>query len=362
MLQGTVPAAERVHGRMTKQRADASPTLEDVAREAGVSLSTASRVLNGSARTVGKDNVTRVLRAADKLGYAPNLSAQATAKGSTRTVALVVSDIADPYFSSLAAGVLERAEEAGLIVTMAVADRSAEQELRIVTTLRGHRPHVIIIAGSRLDGPQDALVDELRTYTAAGGRVALISQPGLPFPTVAIDNAGAAKDLALALVDDGYRRFAVIRGPAGLRTSHDRCEGFIAGLKEARIEIDDRRVLDTEFTEDGGHAAATKLIGDGLEDVDLLFAVTDVMAIGAMRALRDAGLVPGHDIAVAGFDDIGAASDVEPALTTVRVPLREMGRRAMDLALSGAEPTDVQWMPTEAVRRDSTARGSRAGR
>ncbi|MBP2330687.1 LacI family transcriptional regulator [Kibdelosporangium banguiense] len=329
-----------------------APTLADVAREAGVSLATASRVLNGSTRTVGKDNVTRVLRAADKLGYAPNLSAQATARGSTRTVALVVSDIADPYFSSLAAGVLERAEDAGLIVTMAVADRSAGQELRIVTTLRGHRPHVIIIAGSRLDGPQDDLIDELGAYTAAGGRVALISQPGLPFPTVAIDNTGAAKDLALALAGRGYGRFAVIRGPDGLHTSRDRCDGFLAGLAQAGIE--EERVLVTEFSEDGGYAAGARLIADGLGNVELLFAVTDVMALGVMRALRDAGLVPGRDIGVAGFDDIAAAMDVDPALTTVRVPLRDMGRRAMDLALSGTDPAEVVWMPTTCVIRGST--------
>jgi LacI family transcriptional regulator len=330
--------------------------LEDVAREAGVSVATASRVLNGSSRTVGKDNAARVLHAASKLGYAPNLTAQATARGSTRTVALVVSDIADPYFSTLAAGVLERAEAAGLIVTMAVSDRSADQERRIVATLRGYRPHVIIVAGSRLDGPQDALIEELQAYTAAGGRAAVISQPGLPFPTVAVDNAGAAKDLALALAGQGHRRFAVICGPDGLRTSRDRCEGFLAGLSQAGIQVDGRRVLATEFTEDGGHAAATRLIADGLDDVDLVFAVTDVMAIGAMRALRDADLVPGHDIAVAGFDDIGTAMDVDPALTTVRVPLREMGIRAMDLALSGAEPAEVVWMPTEFVPRDSTSR------
>ncbi|CAM3827546.1 LacI family DNA-binding transcriptional regulator [Kibdelosporangium persicum] len=335
-----------------EQRVDPSPTLQDVAKEAGVSVATASRVLNGSSRTVGKDNVERVLRAAGKLGYAPNLSAQATARGSTKTVALVVSDIADPYFSTLAAGVLEGAEAAGLIVTMAVADRSAERECRIVATLRGYRPHVIIVAGSRLDGPRDALVEELRAYVAAGGRAAVISQPGLPFPTVAIDNAGAAKDLALALADEGYRRFAVIRGPAGLHTSRDRCDGFLAGLRQAGIEV--CRVLDTEFTEDGGYAAASRLIAAGLDDVELLFAVTDAMAIGAMRAVRDAGLVPGHDIAVAGFDDIGPATDVSPALTTVRVPLHEMGKRAMDLALSGADPAEVQWMPTQPVLRTST--------
>ena len=124
-------------------------TLHDVAREAGVSLATASRSLNGSTRKVNGDYRDRVLEAAERLGYTPNLSAQAVAKGATSTVALVVSDIADPYFSSIAAGVIRYAEEERLLVTMAVTGRRAERELELVRTLRGQRPRVLILSGSR---------------------------------------------------------------------------------------------------------------------------------------------------------------------------------------------------------------------
>src|SRR5690349_8720167 len=176
-------------------------TLHDVAREAGVSISTASRALNGSDRSVTEENLARVAAAAARLRYTPHLSAQAIARGRTRTAALVVGDIADPYFSSIAAGVIQQAETADLTVTVAITDRSAEQELEIVRTLRGQRPHAIIIAGSRTEQPatRAALVRELTAYQQAGGHVALVSQPELPFPTVSIDNAGGARDLAVAL-------------------------------------------------------------------------------------------------------------------------------------------------------------------
>jgi LacI family transcriptional regulator len=340
---------------MTEERIGSSPTLRDVAAEAGVSPATASRALNGSTRNVTAEKLALVLQAAEKLGYTPNLSAQATARGSTKTVALIVHDIADPYFSSIAAGVIEGAEAAGLTVTMAVTDRSPDRELEIVSTLRGHRPHAIILAGSRIGDDQDALTGELRDYAAAGGRVAVVSQPGLPYGTVTVDNRRAAGDLAAALVAHGYRRFAVLRGPDAIRTSLDRSAGFLAGLGRPGNQV----VVEADFTENGGHTAMTELLNRGLGGIELVFAVNDVMAIGAMRALRDAGLVPGRDLAVAGFDDIGAATDVDPALTTVRVPMRAMGLRAIDLALAGGDENEVVWLPTTVVLRDSSPRRTR---
>lgn len=330
-------------------------TLRDVAREAGVSYATASRALNGSDRTVRTENVSRVHAAAEKLGYVPHLSAQAIARGSTSTVALVVSDVDDPYFSSIAAGVTDAAEAAGLIVTMAVADRSPDLELRIVRTLRGQRPRAIVIAGSRIDGTGTgaSLLDELEAYRTAGGRVAVISQPGLPFPTLAIDNASGACRLARSLVSLGYRRFGIIHAPDTIRTSHDRRAGFLTGLTESGLTVHDAHLVEVDFTRDGGYAAARTLVDRGIGDLDLIFAVNDVMAIGAMTGLRDAGLTPGLDLAVAGFDDIGAAVDVTPSLTSVAVALRDLGRQALRAALDDAPP-GVLPIPAEVVLRDST--------
>ncbi|WP_185112498.1 substrate-binding domain-containing protein [Nonomuraea rubra] len=328
-----------------------APTLHDVAREAGVSVATASRALNGSARNVRAENADRVRAAAARLGYQPHLSAQAIARGSTRTVALVVRDVADPYFSSIAAGVGQAAEEAGLIVTMAVAGGSPERELEIVRTLRGQRPQVIIVTGSRIDGAgtRDELADELEAYRTAGGRAVLISQLDLPFGTVTIDNHGGSAGLARALLGAGYRRFAVFHAPPSLRTSRERHEGFLSGLGGAGSVV----AVETGFTRAGGHEAARRLVERGLDDVEAVFAVNDVMAIGAMTAFREAGVLPGRDLGVAGFDDIASTVDVVPALTSVAVPLREAGLSAMRLALSDDAPAELR-LPTTVVLREST--------
>ena len=314
-------------------------TLHDVAREAGVSLATASRALNGSSRTVNDEYRQRVAAAALKLNYTTNLSAQAVAKGSTTSVALLVGDIADPYFSSIAAGVIKGSEDAGLIVTMSVTERSPERELELVRALRGQRPRVIILAGSRSAGEehQASLAAELEAFEATGGRVVFVSQHELPFDTVRIDNYGGARALAESLVELGYTRFAAITGESRLLTATDRLAGFTDGLAAHGIGLPPERVVAGGFTRDGGYAGAIELADRGLDGVELVFAVNDVMAIGAMNGLRSRGIEPGRDIAIAGFDDIQTVRDVSPALTTVRIPLWEVGASALAVALRPRE-------------------------
>lgn len=341
-------------GFETSRRAPA--TLHDVAREAGVSLATASRSLNGSTRKVNEEYRKRVLEAAARLDYSPNLSAQAVARGTTTTVALLVADIADPYFSSIAAGVIAEADRERLIVTMAATERDPERELDLVRTLRGQRPRVMILAGSRptTDPTDGALGEELRAYERSGGRVVLISRNEFDLRTVLVDNMVGAKSLAKELAGIGYRRFAIITGGEGLRTAADRVEGFRAGLAEAGGTLSDDDVIRDAFTRDGGYNGMRTLLERGLGDIELVFAANDVMAVGALSAIRDAGLIPGTDVAVAGFDDIPTVRDVTPALTTVRVPLEEIGRRALRLALGDADAAGEGPVRTEVVLRAST--------
>lgn len=337
-------------------RRHASATLHDVAREAGVSLATASRSLNGSTRKVNEEYRQRVLAAAAKLDYSPNLSAQAVARGTTTTVALLVADIADPYFSQIAAGVVREADREHLIVTVAATDRDPERELELVRTLRGQRPRVMILAASRhADDPDTrALETELRAFESNGGRVAFVSTTDLDFDTVQLDNRAGAEALARELTGLGYRRFAAITGAEGLRTADERLDGFRAGLEAGGGALE--RVVRPDFTRDGGYEGMIRLIRDGLDGVELVFAANDVMAVGAMSALRDAGLTPGKDVAVAGFDDVPTVRDVTPPLTTVRIPLEEVGRRALRLALGRATGDDETPVRTEVVLRESTPR------
>jgi len=324
---------------MPAARRTAPVTLHDVAREAGVSLATASRALNGSARTVNDEYRQRVLAAALKLSYTTNLSAQAVAKGSTTSVALLVGDIADPYFSSIAAGVIKGSEDAGLIVTMSVTARSSQRELELVRALRGQRPRVIILAGSRSTNEehQAELARELESFEANGGRVVFVSQHELPFDTVRIDNYGGARALAESLVGLGYTRFAAITGETALLTATDRLAGFTDGLAAHGITIPAEHVVSGGFTRDGGYDGAIELADRGLDGIELIFAVNDVMAIGAMSGLRSRGVEPGRDIAIAGFDDIQTVRDVTPALTTVGIPLFEVGESAIAVALRPRE-------------------------
>lgn len=332
------------------------PTLHDVAREAGVSLATASRALNGSTRTVNESFRRRVQDAALRLNYTPNLSAQAVAKGLSSTISLLVSDIADPYFSSIAAGAIRAADGERIATTMAVTHRDADRELELVRVLRGQRPRAIILTGSRWDGAsQHRLAEELAAYESTGGRVVLISQRTLPFATVQLGNAEGARELARALVGAGYRSFAVIAGDDRLLTSRERLSGFADGLAEHGIAIHPSNIVRAEFTRDGGRQGAERLLQQGLDGIELVFAVSDVMAIGAMSAFRAAGLSLPEDIAVAGYDDIATSRDVTPALTTVAVPLEAVGEHAVRLALDPATDVEtVEHIGATVLLREST--------
>jgi len=312
-------------------------TLEEVARAAGVSLATASRALNGSTRKVNAEFRERVLAAARDLNYSPNLAAQAVARGGTSAIALLVADISDPYFSTIASGVMQAAEERGLIVTIGSTERRPAREAALVRVLRGQRPRSVILVGSRWSeaGSDTELTEELTAFEKAGGRVTMVSQPSLPFRTIDIRNTEGAAALAEKLVARGYRSVAVLTGPPGLITAAERVRGFTETFAAHGHPVDDRWRVPGDFTRDGGFLGAAELRRRGLDEVELIFAVNDLMAVGAMAYLRSAGVRLAHDVAVAGFDDISSLRDVVPALTTVSLPLELIGRRAVELALDG---------------------------
>ena len=335
-------------------------TLSDVAREAGVSLATASRSLNGSSRTVREEYRQRVLAAARRLNYSANHSAQAVARGTSQTVAVIVSDIADPYFSSIASGVMRACEDQGLVVTMSITERRPEREAPLVRALRGMRPRSLILVGSRRADPRAnrELQAELAAYESAGGRVTMIAQPTMPFRTVAIRNEEAAADLAEQLIGLGYRSMAVLAGPEQLFTARDRVRGFVGRCRELGVQIPQRRIVHGDFTRDGGFVAAAELHRRDLSDTELVFAANDVMAVGAMAYFRTAGLVLGRDIAIAGFDDIETLRDVSPALTTVALPLQQIGEAAVSLALDDHPADRVVPIDGSVIIRESTPRRS----
>jgi LacI family transcriptional regulator len=336
-----------------------SVTLYDVARRAGVSVATASRAFNGSTtRVVGEQLRERVMKAAAELGYAPNVNAQAMVRGRTNMVGLVVQDIADPYFSTVASGVMLEAEAQGLLVTMASTQRNPDAEIDYIGTFRRNWARVIIIVGTRFAerSVTDRLADELAAFESDGGRAVAISQPRLPIDTVAIDNRAGARELAYALHDLGHRRFAVLAGPRNLLTASDRLRGFREALARKGAPLLPQHVIHGEFTRDGGYNATIELLKEQ-PDISCVFAVNDVMAVGAMAALRDQGVELPGAMAVAGFDDIATLGDIFPSLTTVRIPLSDLGAQALRLALdNSAERPRILDVKGEVVLRESTPR------
>jgi LacI family transcriptional regulator len=336
-------------------------TLARVAEAAGVSIATASRVLNGSTlRTVRGDLQERVMLVAADLGYTPNAHAQAMARGSSTIIGLIVNDISDPYFSTIAAGVMRVAEGRGIVVLGSTRNETA-QELDYVTMLRVQRAKALVIVGSRTTdtGHTKRLSAEVAAFQSAGGRVSVVSQNRLGADTVMPENRAGAHALAVALVEQGHRSFAVLGGPPTLLVATDRVKGFSEGVlaaagPAAKAGI---RVMPGAFTRDGGYAAGRRLLDEGPLP-DCIFAVNDVMAMGAMAALRERGCVVPRDVGIAGFDDIPTLRDIAPALTTVRLPLVEMGERAGAMALDatpGQAPRLLR-IRGEVALRESTSR------
>ena len=328
-----------------------APTLHDVAREAGVSLATASRVLNGSERKVAESFRERVEAAAAELGYTANVSAQATARGTSPVIALLVADIADPYFGLIASGVARGADEHGLVVTVAITDRDPARKARIVRALRGQRPRGLILAASGTQEPIEAdVAHDLAELSRLGGRVVAFGPGSGVERSIEIDNRSGAEALGRRMAERGYRSAIALGAAEGVWTSDDRLAGFRAGFEASGGAV--VRTLRGGFLRESGAESMAAALADGVPTGTLVFAITDVVAIGAMSAIRDAGREIGADIAVCGFDDVPASSDVSPALTTVRVPLSEVGYQAFRATV------DADWeqapLPLDVVVRAST--------
>lgn len=335
-------------------------TLSDVAREAGVSLATASRALNGSAtRTVGPELARRVHAAAERLRYAPDGVAQAMARGRTNAIGLVVRDVADPLFGAVTAGVTGAADDAGLSVTLASTREVPGREATVIDALARQRVRAMVLVGGPTgNGEADlAAMRSLESYLDGGGSAALIgaSMPGTSGVDVA-DHRSASR-LARELYERGYRRFVVLAAPDVPGHGTDRLAGFQSTLRMLGAEPPLVHRL-PRVTREAGQRAMTELIASGVltgrgAGVPLVFAIADQAAFGAMVALRDAGLRVPEDVALAGFDDSPGAAEVTPSLTTVRLPLVEAGREAVELALAREVGRTVV-LDGELIVRDST--------
>ena len=336
---------------------DGVASITDVAKLAGVSTATVSRVVSAAPYAVSAATRERVLDAARELDYVPNALARGLLKSYIPVVGVIVHDITDPYFSEVVRGVEDAASHAGFLVITCSSDRDPEREHSYVRLLRSMRAATLIFAGSGLDDRR--LNVEMAKHTAAmrayGAAVVHLSPHAFGEAEVGVDNAGGIASMVEALVGLGHRRIAFLAGPTSLYVARQRLAGYRRGLETAGIAFDGRLVVSTGFNEEAGATGIDALADDGVS-YTAVCAANDLLALGALRRLKERGIdVPG-EVSVAGFDDIATAAITAPRLSTVRLPLHEIGRRGFEFAaqvLDGGEPLPSV-LPTELVLREST--------
>jgi DNA-binding LacI/PurR family transcriptional regulator len=339
--------------------ADIRCTLEDVAARAGVSRATVSRVVNGSPRV--SDSARAVVEhAIEQLGYAPNRAARSLAARRSDTVALVVSEptarlFTDPFFAGTIRGVAAAlgGSRYQLILLMAQGepDRGgAERHL-----LRGNSDGVLLLSAHSDDPLPPRLVDAGIPCVVAGRPAEARDAGATPIAFVDADNVGGARLACAHLIGRGCRTVATVAGPTGMAAGADRLAGWRQALAAADRPAPGSLVAEADFSRAGGMVATRQLL-DRHPEIDGIFAASDLMAMGALDALRSAGRRVPDDVAVVGFDDSELAPGTDPPLTTVRQPIEELGGQMARLLLDqleGAAPPRGITLGTELVVRQS---------
>jgi LacI family transcriptional regulator len=324
------------------------PTIADVARHADVSIATVSRVLNGTT-PVQPEKADRVRLAMEELQFVPRQAARVLASKRTNTIGLLLPEISGAFFSPMLKGIEAAAHKAGYDLLV----HSTQQVETTQRRLGEHNTDGLLIFTNSL-APR-----ELHRLHSLHFPVVLLHQTppdSLNIPVIAIENKEGAAVLIGHLVEThGRRRIVYLRGPEGHEDSVWRERGYREALEAHNIEFDPRLVASGGFDDEEAFITIQKLLSDGL-DFDAVFAGDDDAAIGAMRALKLAGRGVPEDVAVVGFDDVPFARYLSPALTTVRAPIEEVGREAVDQLvqlMSGQQAEALTLMRTELVIRES---------
>jgi LacI family transcriptional regulator len=306
-------------------------TLADVARRAGVSSMTVSRVVNDRGG-VGERTRRLVHAAISELGYRPNIVARGLKASRSHTLGLLVTDITNPYFPEIVRGAEDIAFEAGYTVFLNNALEDVGREAKALQAFEDRRVDGVIACSPRLPDPE--LHALLRRHGAA-----VVTNRRVP-PDVAgsirVEHGHGARLAVEHLHSIGRRRLGVLAGPEQSHAGRERLQAVTAATTDLAIEIAPERIVAGEPTVEGGAAAAARLIDRGVE-VDALVCFNDVIAAGALHELRRRGLRVPDDIALVGYDDIAFARMFTPPLTTLRVPTYDLGMHAMRVLLERME-------------------------
>ncbi|MDX3522786.1 LacI family DNA-binding transcriptional regulator [Streptomyces scabiei] len=332
-----------------------APTIHDVAREAGVSRGTVSRVLNGG-HYVSPAAAEAVNAAIRKTGYVVNRHARSLITGRSDSIGFLLTEpqeklFEDPNFNVLLRGCTQAlaAHDIPLLLMVAGTEDERRRITRYITA--GHVDGVLLVS-SHSGNP---VARELREAGIPLVQCGKPMAPGSKVSYVAADDRDGARDMVRHLLSLGRRRVGVVTGPLDTPGGVDRLAGYKEVLGEAGLEIDERLIVSGDYSRASGEAGTDRLL-ERAPDMDAVFVASDLMAQGALASLRRAGRRVPEDVAVGGFDDSAAATEAVPALTTIRQPYDRISNEMVRVLLAqiGGEDPAAVILPTELVRREST--------
>ncbi|QXM06286.1 LacI family DNA-binding transcriptional regulator [Crassaminicella indica] len=329
-------------------------TIKDIANEAGVSIATVSKILNKKDDNISEKTRQKVLAIIKEKNYIPNTIARSLVTKQTKTIGLVIPDITNPFFPELVRGAEDCASACGYNIFFCNTDDKIEKEEKYINMLVEKMVDGIIFT-------QSANNNEGFNHLSQIKKPMVLIDRDVDIPNikgkVLVDNFNGACEGVKYLIKSGYKKIAFISGPFSTKTSLDRLEGYKKALEENNLLFDKELVLEGEYKEEWGNKAIGILIRNKIL-FDAIFCANDIIALSAMKSLKEAGMRIPQDVAVLGYDDIYMAKLTDPALTTIRQPNYEMGYEAVKLLVEILENEKVEntliRLNTELVIRQST--------
>ncbi len=312
-------------------------TIKDVAKEAGVSISTVSKIINNSNYGLPKTRI-KVMEAIKKLGYQPNSIARSMVDGKTKMIAIVIPDIRNPFFTAVARGVEDVANKYNYRVLFCNTDEELAKQQNYINVFKSRIVDGFILAAASEKDPSLAEVDtNILPYVLIDRKISSVSAD-----VVVVDNKNGAYKAVNHLLKLGYRRIGLITGKRNTLTGHERLQGYIDAHQESGVDIDNNLIQDGGFTIKGGYEATKKILNI-TKTPDALFISNNSMTIGCLKALSEFKIKICEDMAIIGFDDSDWAEFVVPPLTVIRQPTYTMGTIAGEMLfqkLSGCDSTE----------------------
>ena len=328
-------------------------TIRDVAAAAGVSYQTVSRVINNRP-DVAEETRRRVWQVIEELGYQPSAIARGLVSKRTYTLGLITADFSDYFFTQVIVGAEAEARKQGYFFMLCSTERNPDDEPEYLRLLTEREVDGVLFARPSTEEDSRHIVSLIQQGVPLVTTAYWLS--GEKLTVVDVDNINGGLQATECLIELGHRKIGMITGPAGWRSVNDRAEGYKLALSRADIPFDASLVEYADWSYQGGYEAMHRLLAKAPQ-ITALFAQNDQMAIGAMRALREAGRRVPDDVALVGYDDIPAAAYCHPSLTTIRQPMQQVGEVATRLLIelindSAAERKEVL-LTTELIRRET---------